>query len=89
MIHPTQIAIVYNPIFSEWVISEQHNQSIPKCIERNILFKGKSKRATKIVENDIISEVYPVSQKDLMGMACCEKFAGGNHLYIYPQTLPR
>ena len=58
VIHPTQIAIVSNLIFSEWVIWEQHNQSRPKGIERNILFKGKSKRAAKIIENDIISEVY-------------------------------
>ena len=47
VIHPTQIAIVSNLIFSEWVTLEQHNQSIPKYIERNILFKGKSNRAAK------------------------------------------
>ena len=83
VIHPTQIAIVSNTIFSEWVIWEQHYQSIPKCI------KGKSKWDSKIVENDIILEVYPGSQKDLRGMACCKRLAGGNHLYIYAQTQPR
>ena len=55
----------------------------------NIPFKGKSKRAAKIVENDIITELYLGSQKDLRGMACCKMLAGGNHLYIYPQTQPR
>ena len=88
VIHPIQIAIASNLFFSAWVIWEQHNHSILKGVERNILLKGKSKRATKIVENDIISEVYP-SQKDLRGMACCKRLAGGNHLYIYPQTQPR
>ena len=51
---------------------KKHDQNIPRGIERNILLKGKSKRAAEIVENDIISKVYPGSQKNLRGMAWCK-----------------
>ena len=87
VIHPTQIAIVSEFFFLN--VSSENNIIKVYLNERNLLFKSKSKRAAEIVENDIISEVYPGSQKDLKGMACCKRLAGGNHLYIYPQTQPR